>query len=172
MYRLGKASLHELEQPGGQVHSLLRSYVERTLELTPVDFAVHDGIRTIEEQREYVRSGVSKTMDSYHIPRWTPDGTLGCAVDLVPYINGKLRWEWEPIYQIIAAIHQAEQDAKRKKLMQPNFPHLRWGGVWDKFLFELDPFNLEAEREAYRRRRLALGKKTFSDGPHIQIEFA
>lgn len=170
-FRLGKKSLYEMVQPGGSVHPVLQGYVVRGLELSPVDFSVHDGIRTIEEQREYVRSGVSKTMNSYHIPRHTPNGVAGCAVDLVPYINGKLRWEWEPIYQIIAAVHQAEKEAKSTKILQPAFPHVRWGGVWDRYLFELDPLNLEAEREAYRRRRLSLGKKAFSDGPHLQIHF-
>jgi peptidoglycan L-alanyl-D-glutamate endopeptidase CwlK len=77
---LGQRSLSELEG----VHSDLVAVVKRAIEITPQDFSVHDGIRTIEQQKELVKSGASKTLNSRHI--------TGHAVDLVPYINGKLRW--------------------------------------------------------------------------------
>lgn len=171
MFKLGDKSRFELNQPGAKVHPALVLRVERAIELTPVDFSVHDGIRTLDEQREYVRSGVSKTMKSYHLPRETPEGKFGCAVDLVPYINGKLRWEWEPIYQIIGAMHQADEE-ELSLFQKVNPQHrLRWGAVWDKYLDELDPHNLERERANYRERRRKQGRKAFSDGPHIQIEF-
>jgi len=169
MYRLGNKSMLELSNPAAdeEVHPQLRKYVEHAIQITPVDFSVHDGVRSIEEQREYVRRGVSQTMNSYHLMRATPKGMYGCAVDLVPYINGKLRWEWDPIYQIIAAIHDAEEI--HRPMVQGG--RLRWGGVWDKYLDELSVFDLPGERANYAARRRALGKRVFSDGPHIQIEF-
>jgi hypothetical protein len=75
---LGKKSLEELEG----VHSDLVVVVHRAIELTVQDFSVHDGIRTLEEQKKLVESGASQTLDSRHI--------TGHAVDLVPYINGKV----------------------------------------------------------------------------------
>jgi peptidoglycan L-alanyl-D-glutamate endopeptidase CwlK len=79
-YSLGARSLAELEG----VHPKLVEVVKRSIELTTQDFAVHDGLRTIAEQREYVRRGVSKTMNSMHMRQ--EDG-YGHAFDLVPYIS-------------------------------------------------------------------------------------
>lgn len=167
MYELGNKSRYELKQGSLEVHPHLCLMVRNAISITPVDFAVHDGLRTHAEQVEYVRTGVSKTLKSFHIPGGERTRGIkteyGQAVDLVPYINGKLRWEWDPIYKIVLAMHDS-------------LPHvgasnkIRWGGVWDRTLDQLDPYNLEAEREAYRQRRKAQGKRAFSDGPHFQIE--
>jgi len=54
------------------------------------DFSVFDGLRTQAEQRKNMRKGVSWTMNSMHLPQ--ADG-LSWAVDLVPYINGRLMWD-------------------------------------------------------------------------------
>jgi peptidoglycan L-alanyl-D-glutamate endopeptidase CwlK len=114
---LGKKSLEELEG----VHSDLVVVVHRAIELTVQDFSVHDGIRTFEEQKKLVESGASQTLDSRHI--------TGHAVDLVPYINGKLRWEWNPIYRIADAVRMAAKEL--------NIP-LRWGGAWDVSFTDTD----------------------------------
>jgi len=55
-----------------------------------IDFSVFDGIRTLPEQKEYVRTGVSWTLKSQHLVQ---SSGYGHAVDLVPYINGKLRFD-------------------------------------------------------------------------------
>ncbi|MDX1474690.1 MAG: M15 family peptidase, partial [Reinekea sp.] len=75
-YVLGKKSLQELRG----VDDSLVAVVKRAIELTSVDFSVHDGLRTLEEQKELVKKGASTTLSSKHID--------GLAVDLVPYING------------------------------------------------------------------------------------
>jgi len=145
-FSLGKKSLAELKG----VHPDLVRVVKRALELTTVDFAVHDGIRTEEEQRHYVETGVSWTMKGRHLS--------GHAVDLVPYINGKLRWEWAPIYQIAAAMKQAAAEFDTP---------IRWGGAWDMRLGEIDDPE-EAEQDYVERRRL-MGKKANVDGPHFEL---
>ncbi|MEN9868999.1 MAG: hypothetical protein RL748_4589, partial [Pseudomonadota bacterium] len=89
---LGKESLQELDT----VHPDLISVVKLAINLTGQDFSVHDGKRTLAEQKVMVEKGAAKTLDSRHI--------TGHAVDLVPYINGKLRWEWPPIYVIADAM--------------------------------------------------------------------
>lgn len=136
------------------VHPDLVRVVRRALELTPIDFGVHDGLRTQAEHAEYVRTGASQTMNSKHLMQH--DG-YGHAIDAVPYVNGKLRWEWPLIYQVIEAVKQAAVEKGVR---------VRWGGVWDACLNDLD--DLEAEVEAYRDRRLAAGKKAFLDGPHVE----
>jgi peptidoglycan L-alanyl-D-glutamate endopeptidase CwlK len=154
-YVLGSRSLAELEG----VHPRLQAVVRRAIELTEQDFGVHDGLRTEAEQREYVRRGVSQTMNSKHMKQ--ADG-YGHAVDLVPYVNGKLRWEWEPIYVIAAAVNQAARELNVS---------LRWGGCWDVSFNTLQPTPaaMEAAVDAYVGRRRAAGKRSFIDGPHYEL---
>jgi peptidoglycan LD-endopeptidase CwlK len=49
--------------------------VIRAIELSVQDFAVHDGVRTLEEHKEHIAAGASQTLDSRHLS--------GHAVDLV-----------------------------------------------------------------------------------------
>lgn len=146
-FKLGKRSLKELED----VHPDLIAVVKRSIEITVQDFSVHDGIRTLEQQRKLVERGASKTLDSRHI--------TGHAVDLVPYINGKLRWEWEPIYDIAEAVRIAAKEQ--------GVP-IRWGGAWDVILTETDDLTEDLVADYVARRRRA-GKNAFVDGPHFEL---
>lgn len=154
-YVLGRASLAELDG----VHPTLVAVVKRAIQMTAQDFSVHDGLRTEAEQREYVRRGVSKTMESKH--RRQADG-FGHAVDLVPYVNGKLRWEWPLIYPIAAAMRLASQELAVE---------LTWGGVWDRAFKTIEPTAKGCEQAvaAYTARRRAMGKSAFLDGPHYEL---
>jgi peptidoglycan L-alanyl-D-glutamate endopeptidase CwlK len=147
-YVFGERSQRELRG----VHPDLVAVVHRALQLTQIDFAVIDGLRTTEEQAEYVRTGASKTMNSKHLLQH--DG-YGHAVDLVPYVNGKQRWEWPLIFQVAAAMKQAS--------IERNFP-VRWGAVWDRELGTLG-VNLAASVEAYKVRHSG---DDFLDGPHYE----
>lgn len=154
-YRFGAQSRAELRG----VHPDLVRVVERAIEITWQDFSVHDGLRTLEEQKRYVASGVSQTLNSKHRPQ--ADG-FGHAVDLVPYINGKLRWEWEPIYVIAAAVWQAARELGVA---------IRWGGAWIS-MAEIragTPGAMKAAVEAYGAARRKAGKKVFTDGPHFEL---
>ncbi len=122
-----------------------------------VDFSCNDGCRSIAEQRENVRRGVSKTMNSKHLKQ--SDG-VGHAVDLVPFINGKLRWEWEPIYQIAAVMREVAIEHGVK---------LRWGGVWDKTLNDL-PAGAAAMKAAVAAYCVRHPGPDFIDGPHYELK--
>ncbi len=142
------------------VHPSLVGVVNRAITITKQDFSVHDGLRTQAVQREYVRRGVSKTMNSKHMKQ--ADG-FGHAVDLVPWINGQLRWEWKPIFNIAAAVRIA---AELQGVA------LIWGGVWDRDFLALGETaaDLEAAVNGYVSRRRALGKTAFIDGPHLELK--
>ncbi len=99
-YALGQRSLVRLEG----VHPLLASVVHRAIAITAQDFAVQEGLRSIETQRLYVKRGASKTMTSKHLRQ--KDG-YGHAVDLVPWLNKQPRWEWPLIWAIANAVDQA-----------------------------------------------------------------
>ena len=154
-YVLGAKSRAELKG----VHLDLVRVVERAIQITTQDFSVHDGLRTAEEQKRLVAAGASQTMNSKH--RQQADG-YGHAVDLVPFINGKMRWEWPAIYPIAAAVWQAARELK---------VDVRWGGAW----IDLDqiktgtPGAMKAAVEAYGAARRKAGKSAFTDGPHFEL---
>jgi len=146
-FELGKRSRAKLIG----VHPDLVRVVKRALEISSVDFAVHAGKRTPEEQLKLVKAGASQTLKSRHL--------TGHAVDLVPVINGKLRWVWPPIYTIARAMKQAAAEFGQT---------LRWGGVWDHRLETLEE-PLEDRVADYVSARKALGKSAFLDGPHFEL---
>lgn len=154
-HTLGAKSRAELKG----VHPDFVRFVERTLELSSQDFGVHDGLRTKAEQREYVRTGASHTMDSKHLPQ--EDG-WGHAGDLVPFINGKLRWEWPPLYVIAAAAKKAAAELNIE---------VRWGGCWQNLsaIKGDTPADMEKAVNAYGAARRRAGKKVFTDGPHFEL---
>ena len=146
-FSLGASSLKELNS----VHPDLVAVVKRCIQLSAQDFSVHDGIRTVAEQQKLVAAGASQTMESRHIS--------GHAVDLVPYINGKLRWEWPPIYVIADAMRTS---AKELGIL------IRWGGAWD-IDFTNSTESSEDIVNGYVARRKKLGLRAFIDGPHYEL---
>lgn len=152
MYQLGKTSRQRLV---GVDPRLVRC-VERAIQLTTQDFTVLEGVRSIETQRDYVRRGVSQTMNSRHLRQ--PDG-LGKAVDLVPWAGGMARWEWPLIYPIAEAMRRAAAE-----LGVP----IRWGGAWVS-LSSIGPGGAKRAVDAYVAARKAQKKSAFLDGPHYEI---
>lgn len=147
IFKLGQHSLTELEG----VHPDLIQVVKRAIEITPVDFSVIDGVRTIEEQRAYVASGASTTMSSRHLG--------GYAVDLAAYIGNKVRWETELLCKIALAMREAAHEY--------GVP-VRWGGNWDVLLTdsEIPPDELI---QAYIQKRISQGRTPFVDAPHYEL---
>ncbi len=152
-YLLGKSSLKNLEG----VHPDLVWIVQYAIRTTKQDFTVTDGIRTIDEQAEYVRRGVSQTMRSKHLIQ--SDG-FGHAVDLVPWINGQARWELEACYKIMEAMRRASWEPECL---------LRWGGAWVRLYNETPLCAPDKLVEAYVKRKRQVGKPAFIDGPHYEM---
>lgn len=109
---LGRASLAKL----GGVHPDLVRVVKRAIALTPVDFRVTEGRRSVKRQAELVKAGASKTMNSRHL--------TGHAVDVVALLDGAVRWDW-PLYDRIAKAFKAAAKAEGVPL--------EWGGDWPRF---------------------------------------
>lgn len=149
---LGRRSRLALEG----VHPKLVAVVERAILICDADFSVHEGVRSKERQAAYLKRGVTRTMNSKHLVQ--PDG-YGHAVDLVPYIDGQLRWEWPPIYSIAAAVRRAAIELDTE---------LIWGGVWDRSISQLGATADAIARDvrAYCERHPG---PDFIDGPHYQL---
>lgn len=95
------------------VNADLVKIVRRALQLSPVDFGITEGLRTIERQRQLVAAGKSQTMNSRHI--------TGHAVDVFAYPTSAGSWEWKYYEQIATAFKQAAEEL--------NIP-VEWGGDW------------------------------------------
>jgi len=147
---LGKTSEAHLLDVQPKLVCCVRYAIKRT----PVDFGVHEGRRSLERQKVLFASGVSRTLDSEHLD--------GHAVDLVPYIEGRLQWQAPLCLAVARVMLQASRDLSVR---------LVWGGVWDRELASLDPDHLEEAIEAYgaRFRKARPGKHPLIDMPHFQL---
>lgn len=142
------------------VHSELVRTVELAIQITAQDFAVHCGCRTLKEQQQHVANGTSWTMNSKHLKQ--ADG-FGHAVDLVPFRDGQLSWDWPGCYLIALAMSRASAETGAT---------LVWGGVWDRPMREYKP-TVAAVPDAsidYVARRKKLRRRAAIDGPHFEIK--
>lgn len=94
----------------------LAAVVREALTLSEVDFAVLEGRRSAQRQRQLVDAGASRTLNSKHLS--------GRAVDLAPVVGGVVRWDWPPFKKIAKAMKKA---AKRQGVQ------IVWGGDWRTF---------------------------------------
>ena len=111
-YRLGLRSLNNLRG----VHPDLVAVVKKAITITTVDFTVIEGLRTQARQKQLYLKGATKTMRSRHLD--------GHAVDIAPYVDGKIRWDW-PLFYPLA-------DAMKAAALQVEVP-VEWGGDWRSF---------------------------------------
>ena len=82
------------------VHPDLAAVMALALTLTPIDFTVYHGRRTIEQQRAFVEAGKSRTMNSRHL--------TGHAVDFAPWQNGGIDWDdIDAFKSVIGAVKEA-----------------------------------------------------------------
>lgn len=82
------------------VNDDLVKVINRALEISPADFAVIEGLRSMKKQEENVRKGVSKTMASRHL--------TGHAVDILPSaIKPGMNWDLKYFMPVLKAIKQA-----------------------------------------------------------------
>jgi len=112
MFELSDKSLDKMKG----VNPSLLAVVKKAIELSPVDFGVSEGLRTVERQKELFKAGKSQTMKSRHI--------VGEAVDVVAYVNGKVDWTWKYYEQIAVAMKEASKELGIV---------IEWGGDWVSF---------------------------------------
>ena len=111
MFHLSQTSLDRLEG----VDPRLVAIVKEAIKITPTDFSVICGLRTEEEQKKLFEAGKTQTMNSKHL--------TGRAVDLAPWINGKLSWNHNDFHGIAEAMRTIAY--KHKDVVT-----IRWGAAW------------------------------------------
>jgi peptidoglycan L-alanyl-D-glutamate endopeptidase CwlK len=104
-YKWGKASAAHR----AQLHPDLQKLADYVLEHWGGDVTISDGARSVAEQRKNILKGVSKTMDSMHLPRDAngvrddgPDGRAW-AMDICPYPT-----DWKAITRGLNAMKAAD----------------------------------------------------------------
>ena len=121
MYKFSKRSLDNLKG----VDERLIKLMKEVLSISPYDFGITEGLRTIEKQKEYVRTGKSQTMNSYHLK--------GKAVDIVVYKDREVTWKLDYYKEIADLV---------KKIAKHDGLKITWGGDW-KTLIDGPHFQLE-----------------------------
>lgn len=140
---------------------------ERDIKLFAIELLVHSKtdlsilkstLRTIEEQRQFVDSGVSQTMDSKHLPN---ERGLSEAVDIGIYIPGVNIWKHPSITHMYEELHATAQDVARGLNI-----NIRSGVCWSNLNTSRDFNDLLRD---YRERKYRQGKRPFFDGPHFEL---
>ena len=112
MFKFGSRSLKNLTG----VHGDLVRVAHHALEISTVDFAITEGLRTPARQKELFEQNLSKTLASRHL--------TGHAIDVAAFVSGHVVWNWAEYEQIAKAFKTAA-----KELDIP----IEWGGDWTKF---------------------------------------
>ena len=147
-FKLSSRSLGRLDG----VDEKLSNVVKKAIGYSTVDFGVIQGLRSVEEQKELVARGLSKTMKSKHLE--------GRAVDLMAYLNGRACWEINVYDEIADAMKQAaiEEDV-----------HIRWGAAWTVSDIRSWEGTMEEAMLHYVDIRRGQNKRPFIDGPHFEL---
>lgn len=111
-FKLSQLSLNKLEG----VHPDLVAVVKRAIEISPIDFKVTEGLRTLERQKTLLAQKRSTTLRSRHL--------TGHAVDLCALVNNQVTFEYKYYPQIADAMKIAARELKVP---------IDWGGDWVKF---------------------------------------
>lgn len=111
-FKLGTRSRQNLQG----VHPDLVKVVERAIQITKQDFTVIEGLRSAKRQAQLVKSGASQTTNSRHL--------TGHAVDITPWVDGQISWDWKYYGEVREAMFQAARELGVE---------IEWGGNWKSF---------------------------------------
>lgn len=98
------------------VHPDLVAVMNAAIKDSPLDFAITEGLRTLERQHRLAAAGASSTLNSRHL--------TGHAVDVAVFVDGQVCWDL-PLYDTLA-VHIKKCAAELK------IP-IEWGGDWKRF---------------------------------------
>ena len=118
MFKFGDRSKEKLEG----VHEDLQTIMYETIKLSPIDFGITEGMRSLERAEQLQKDGASKVgIKSKHCK--------GLAVDIVCYNGGKVTWDLD-FYEVVAQVVGEVCGTVDIKI--------RWGGSWETGNFELN----------------------------------
>ncbi len=101
MFRFSKKSLAQLDT----VDPRLKALAIQVLSVSPLDFTIVQGRRTVAQSAENIKNGTSFLSDpskSKHV--------TGEAIDFAPYINGGIDWNNRENFWTIAKLFKQEAE--------------------------------------------------------------
>ena len=101
------------EQMLEEIQPSLANIVRRAVAISDIEIQVTHGMRTLTQQHEFFRKGISIGNQSPHM--------YGYAVDLVPIVEGRLSFEPEIFDDVAYCMLFAARDLNTA---------IRWGGAW------------------------------------------
>lgn len=136
-FKFSQASLTRL----GTVHPDMQRVARRAIELSPVDFSITQGLRTLDEQKRLYGKGRTPAQcraagvpESYARPgekqvTWTlkSNHLSGNAIDVAPFVAGKLEYDDSGKLGLWPKIAKAFKDAAKELGVS-----IEWGGDWTK----------------------------------------
>lgn len=145
-------SVYSLEKLEGVKPSLV-AVVLRAIEISDIDFAVTEGLRTAAKQIELFNRGASQIREG-------GKHCTGDAVDLVAYIGARISWELNLYDDLANAMKQAAIDEN---------VGVRWGAAWNVPDIRAWPGTMEEAMLFYIDSRRKDGQRPFIDGPHFEL---
>lgn len=136
-YNFSQNSINRL----ATVHPDMQKVARRAIQISPVDFSITQGKRTLDEQKRLYGKGRTAAQcrakgvpAEYARPQdqvvtWTLNSNhlSGNAIDVAPYINGKLEYDDNGKLGLWPKIAKAFKDAARELGVS-----IEWGGDWTK----------------------------------------
>lgn len=119
------------------IHPDLRRVMDRALQESPVDFVVTEGLRTLQRQRELVRIGASKTLNSRHL--------TGHAIDFYAWVDLDVDGKIEFVEMSNPRLMKQIADAMKAAAVKEGVA-IVWGGDWRTFK---DAPHIELDRRKY-----------------------
>ncbi len=98
------------------VHPDMIRVMKKAIGCSPLDFTIIEGMRSLATQKKYLAIGATRTLNSRHL--------TGHAVDIAPFVDGKVSWHW-PLYLQLAKLI--------KKVAKEEGVKVQWGGDWRSF---------------------------------------
>ena len=111
-FKFSKRSLENLQG----IHPDLVMVTTHALSLSPVDFVVIDGLRTMDEQKILFAKGKSRRLDSRHL--------TGHAIDFAAWVNGEISWDIAHYKRITESFSKAAQQLGVRIVRGIDWPHL------------------------------------------------
>lgn len=135
------------------VNKYLKGIMYDLLSHSPHDFAITEGLRTLEKQKKLLSENKTKTLQSKHLD--------GLAVDIVALPNGKVSWEPQHYVEIANALNDVLRLSNNQKYL------VRWGGAWNCYM--PCPMCAEEMVQSYKKFCADTNKKPFHDYVHIEL---
>lgn len=99
----------------------LVALAKRAREISPIPFEITEGLRTKERQQYLVKTGKSRTMNSYHL--------IGKAIDFVAKPDGVVSWDLKHYKTVVEKAFKSA--AKEMKLTDKITYGIYWKSIVD-----------------------------------------